>query len=202
MLETINWLALTIPFIAAGATYITLEEKRWPKLIAGLAAAAILVAIFFGYTFVYLSIGFPLWMGWFAPASEAESLPGRPEVQINTKLNADWTIVGMNYDWMALVAKAHLQIGSRPEIYMRFEHVSPQDSGDGKKYLSEVNWVELDCAAGRMNTLVITSYAGNNLSGGEVYSGRSDPRNPEWDTPEPKSIFAASVRKGCELIGQ
>lgn len=171
-------------------------------MLAGIVAAAILAAIFSGYSLMYRSLGFPLWMRWLAPSAHAEPLPGKPEVQINTKLDADWTIVGMNYEWMVLVAKTHVQVGSRPEIYMRWEHVSPQDHEGGKKFLSEVHWVELDCPVGRMSTMVITSYAGNNLSGGEVYSGRRDPRNPEWDTPEPKSIFGASLRKGCELFGK
>ena len=202
MLETINWLALTVPFIAAGAAYTTLHEKRWPKVLVGIVALAILSAVFVGYSFMYRSLGFPLWMRWLAPAAYAEPLPGRPEVQINTKLNADWTIVGMNYDWMVLVAKAHLQIGKYPEAFMRWEHAKPQKNGDGKLYLSEVQQVELDCPANRWNPLVFISYAENNLSGTEVYSGRGDPKNPIWDSPEPQSIFGAAVRKACELFGK
>jgi hypothetical protein len=75
---------------------VTLQEKRVPRLLAGIAAAVILMAVFIGYSYLYRSLGFPLWMRWLAPVADAEPLPGRPEVQINTKLNADWTIVGMN----------------------------------------------------------------------------------------------------------
>ena len=53
-----------------------------------------------------------------------------------------------------------------------------------------------------MNVLLITSYAGNNLSGVVVYSGRGDRNNPLWDTPSPKSIGAAAIRKSCDLFGK
>lgn len=62
MLETINWLALTVPFIAAGVVYTTLQEKAVPKALAAVAAVGILVAVFVGYSFMYRSLGFPLWM--------------------------------------------------------------------------------------------------------------------------------------------
>jgi hypothetical protein len=166
MLETINWLSLTLPFIAAVGAYTKLQEKAVPIVLAAVAAAGVLVAIFFGYAFMYHSIGFPLWMRWFS-AADAEPLPGRPEININTKLDADWTIVGMNYDWMVLVAKAHLQIGSHPEAYMRWEFAKSQETDDGKAYSSQVQWVELECKKGSWNPLVITSYASNNLSGAE-----------------------------------
>jgi hypothetical protein len=107
-----------------------------------------------------------------------------------------------NYDWMVLVAKAHLQMGRNPEAFIRWEFASPQKTEAGKLYLSEVQQVELDCAGNRWNPLLAICYAQNNLSGAEVYSGRGDPRKPVWDTPDPNSIFAAAVRKGCELIGR
>lgn len=202
MLETINWLALTVPFIAAGAAYTTLQEKAVSKALAAVVAVGILVTVFVGYSFMYRSLGFPLWMRWFAPTAHAEPLPGRPEVNVNTKLDADWTIVGMNYDWMVLVAKAHIQIGSLPEAYMRWEFAKPQKSDDGTAYLSEVQWVELECKKGSWNPLVVTSYAANNLSGAEVHSSRGDRENPLWDTPEPTSIFGAAVRTACQLFGR
>jgi hypothetical protein len=200
MLETINWLSLTLPFIAAVGAYTKLQEKAVPMVLAAVAAAGILVAIFIGYAFMYHSIGFPLWMRWFSAAAHAEPLPGRPEMNIDTKLDADWTIVGMNYDWMVLVAKAHLQIGSHPEAYMRWEFAKSQETDDGKAYLSQVQWVELECKKGSWNPLVITSYASNNLSGAEVYNGRGDRENPLWDTPESTSILGAAVRTACQLF--
>jgi hypothetical protein len=200
MLETINWLALTVPFIAAGAAYATLRERSVSKLLAGIVALGLLAAVFVGYSFMYRYLGFPLWMGWLATATYAEPLPGRPEVRINTKLDADWVIVGMNYDWMLLVARAQSPIG--PEIYMRWEFSEPQNTDEGKPYLSEVQIVELDCEATRSNVLVITSYAGNNLSGASVYSGHGDRKDPLWDTPAPNSIGAAAIRKSCELLGK
>lgn len=202
MLETISTIAFVAVLAAPLCTYSWMRERRWHRVFAGIAAAVALGALGIGYLLLYRAIGFPPFMRWFPTEARSEPLPGKPEVQINTKLDTDWTVVGMNYEWMVLVAKAHLQVGSRPEVYMRWEHVSPQDLEDGKKFLSEVHWVELDCPAGRMNTLMIHSFAGNNFSGEQVYSGRGDPRNPEWDTPNPKSIFAASVRKGCELFGK
>jgi len=202
MLETINWLALTVPFIAAGAVYSALQQKAAPKILAVVVAFGILLAIFVGYSFLYRSVGFPLWMRWLAPAAQAEPLPGRPEVNINTKLDADWTIVGMNYNWMVLVAKAHLQMGLLPEAYMRWEFARPQKSDDGKLYLSEVQTIELDCNERRWNPLVMIVYANNNLSGAGVYVGRGDRKNPLWDTPDPTSIFGAAVTKACELFGK
>ncbi len=200
MLETINFLAFTIPFIAAGAAYSTLQQKAVPKIVSIIIAFGILVGFFVSYLQMYRGIGFPLWMRWLAPAALAEPLPGRPEVNINTRLNAEWTIVGMNYNWMVLVAKAHIQIGSFPEAYMRWEFAGPQKSENGKGYLSEVQMVELDCKRGRWNPLIITSYSNNNLSGEEVYVGRGDRRQPLWDTPDPTSIFGAAVVKACELF--
>ena len=203
MVETFNWLALTVPFVAAGAAYSELQDRSWPKVVAVVVAFCILAAVFVGYSFMYRSVGFPLWMRWLAPASaSAEPLPGKPEVEINTKLNTEWTIVGMNYDWMVLVAKAHLQIGKYPEAYMRWEYAKPQKDDNGKLYLSEVQQVELDCAANRWNPLLLTYYAENNLSGAEVYSGHGDPQDPLWDTPEPQSVFEAAVRKACEIFAR
>src|SRR5262245_8718706 len=201
MLETVKLLALTVPFIGAAVAYASLRGKSVPQGVAGLVAAAILAAVFVGYLFLYRSFGYPLWTRWLTHAALAEPLPGRPDVQINTKLDADWTIVGMNHNWMVLVAKAHMQIGPFPVIYIRWEHVTPQPAESGKKYLSEVQWAELDCKVGGWNPLLITSYAGNNLSGGEVYRGRGDLRKPFWDTPDSKSIFGAALKKGCALFG-
>ena len=126
MLETINLLALTVPFVAAGAAYATLRERSVAKVLAGIVALGILAAVFLGYSYTYRYIGFPFWMRWLASAGHAEPLPGRPEVRINTKLDADWTIVGMNYDWMLLVARLHFPMGSAPEIYMRWEYTEPR----------------------------------------------------------------------------
>jgi hypothetical protein len=142
------------------------------KVLAGIVALGILAAVFVGHSFMYRHLGFPLWLRWLAAAAHAEPLPGRPEVRINTKLDADWTIVGMNYDWMLLVAKLHFPSGSAPEIHMRWEYTEPRKDEGGKPYLSEVQIVELDCKATRMNVPVITSYAANNLSGAVGYSGR------------------------------
>lgn len=66
MLETINWLSLTVPFAAAGATYVGIVEKKLPKVLALVAAAAIMAVTFIGYTYLYRAIGFPLWMRWFS----------------------------------------------------------------------------------------------------------------------------------------
>lgn len=63
MFDTLNWLALTIPFIAAGSAYGSLQER---KLWAVFAAAAIMVAVFAVYSYMYRAIGFPLWMRWLA----------------------------------------------------------------------------------------------------------------------------------------
>jgi hypothetical protein len=83
---------------------------------------------------------------------------------------------------------------------MRWEFAKSQETDDGKAYLSQVQWVELECKKGSWNPLVITSYASNNLSGAEVYNGRGDRENPLWDTPESTSILGAAVRTGCQLF--
>jgi hypothetical protein len=49
MLETINWLALTVPFIVAGAAYTTLQEKSVSKALAATIACCILAAVFGGF---------------------------------------------------------------------------------------------------------------------------------------------------------
>lgn len=201
MLETLNWLALCVPLIAAWGAYTVLQEKSAPKAMALIAAFSVLGVVLLGYTLAYRSIGFPFWVRWLAPSARAEPLPGRPEIDINTKLNADWTIVGMNFGWMLLVAKVHVPMGPAPEIYMRWEYAKPRTE-EGKSYLSEVQMVELDCRATRMNLLVIISYAENNLSGREVYSGRGHRSQPNWDTPAPTSIGAEAIRKSCELLGK
>lgn len=85
ILETINLLAFTVPFIAAGAAYASLRERSVAKVLAGIAALGILAAVFVGYSLMYRHLGFPLWMRWFASAAHAEPLPGRPEVRVNTK---------------------------------------------------------------------------------------------------------------------
>jgi hypothetical protein len=200
LLETINLLALTLPFICAGAAYTKLRERAISKALAAVVATGILAMVFVGYSFVYRYFGFPPWMRWLVYSYHSEPLPGRPEVGIDTKLDADWTIVGMNYEWMVLVAKPHLQIGSRPEAYMRWEFTEPQKSDDGNLYLSQVQWVELDCKNGSWNPLVITSYAANNLSGAEVDNLYGDREHPLWDTPESTSIFGAAVRAACHLF--
>ncbi len=64
MLDTINWLSLTVPFIAAGAAYVGIVEKQLPRFLAAIAAAAIMAGTFIGYTYLYRAIGFPLWMRW------------------------------------------------------------------------------------------------------------------------------------------
>jgi len=64
MLDTVNWLSLTVPFIAAGAAYVGLVEKRLPKVLAAVAAAAIVAATFVAHTYMYRALGFPLWMRW------------------------------------------------------------------------------------------------------------------------------------------
>jgi hypothetical protein len=201
-IEGSNWLAFTVPLIAAGGAYFMLKDRSWPKVLAGIIAFAILAVFFIGYSFMYRSIGFPFWMRWLTPASvDAEPLPGRPEVQINTKLDADWAIVGMNYDWMVLVAMAPTQIGKHPHALIRWEYTKPQKVDDDKPYLSEVEWVELDCPENRFNLILVNSYAENNFSGTQVYTGFGSMKNPQWIVPEPQSISGAAVREACKLFG-
>jgi len=64
LLETINWLALTFPFIAAGAAFVSLQERQQSKLLATCVAVVILAAAFVGYSYMYHAVGFPLWMRW------------------------------------------------------------------------------------------------------------------------------------------
>lgn len=71
MLETVNFLALTVPFIAAGAAYTTLRERSVAKVLASIVAIGILAAVFVGYSFMYRYLGFPLWMRWLASAAQA-----------------------------------------------------------------------------------------------------------------------------------
>ncbi len=145
-------------------------------------------------------IGFIFCMRGIASISHAEPLPGRPELSIDTKLGGDWTIVGMNYDWMLLVTKFPVQMGVLPEAVLRWEYTNPRQHENGKHYLSAWDVVQLDCKGARMNIIIIHKYAGNNKSGENIYSGMGEPSRPDWDTPASKSIGAEAIRKACALF--
>jgi len=70
MLETFNWLALTVPFIGAAAAFQSLRERGTLKVIAGIVACLIVTFSLFGYSLLYRSFGFPLWMRWLQPFFE------------------------------------------------------------------------------------------------------------------------------------
>ncbi|MEQ1712449.1 MAG: hypothetical protein ABL908_13745 [Hyphomicrobium sp.] len=146
---------------------MTLQDKRWPKVLASIVAVAIMAAIFVGYSLMYRSLGFPLWMRWLAPSAQAEPLPGKPEVRTNTKIDADWTIVGMNHEWMVLVAKPKSRSAPVPRFTCVGSTSVPRHSTTERNSCPRSigwNWTaRLDC----MHTLMIHSFAGNNFSGGE-----------------------------------
>ncbi|MFZ1107376.1 MAG: hypothetical protein WAN43_03365 [Rhodomicrobium sp.] len=75
LFDTINWLAVTVPFFAAWGAYSALQEKAFPKAIASIAGLAILAAIFGGYTLTYQYTGFPMWMRWFTIQTSASVFP-------------------------------------------------------------------------------------------------------------------------------
>jgi hypothetical protein len=190
-----NGLALTLAFVAAGGLYAMLCMRS--KLVAVITSVGFLGSVCLVYSLIVGLVAVPPWSGWFLPHAEGEPMPGRPNIKISTKLDADWTVVGMNSEWMMLIAKTHLQMGQRPEAYMRWEYTDPKMNEEGDAYLSEVYWVELDCLKGSWNPLLVTSYAENNLAGGEIASVLGDRNEPVLDTPEPTSTLGAAVRKAC-----
>jgi hypothetical protein len=65
LIETINWLSITVPFILAGASYVTLtDEWKWNALLASALAFLILATSWIALYYLHLAIGFPLWMVW------------------------------------------------------------------------------------------------------------------------------------------
>lgn len=62
---TVNWLAVTIPFIIGAATFGHLTDMwKWPAALALPLAAVIVLACFVGLYFLYPICGFPAWMRW------------------------------------------------------------------------------------------------------------------------------------------
>ena len=65
MLETLNWLTITTPFIAGFYAFNWGQQAGEGKVIpavVGLLAFIGLIAIWWT---LYLATGFPLWMAWF-----------------------------------------------------------------------------------------------------------------------------------------
>jgi hypothetical protein len=63
--STINWLAITIPFILAYSVFQYCDLKHLPKFVAYFMAVAVFVVMLAIYYFIYPILGFPAWMRWF-----------------------------------------------------------------------------------------------------------------------------------------
>ena len=64
IIETLNWLTITVPFIAAGSFYSWLEARKVQKAISVAFAVLALLGLWFLLFFIYQTIGFPFWMRW------------------------------------------------------------------------------------------------------------------------------------------
>jgi hypothetical protein len=62
---TVNWLAITFPFILAYSGFQYGEGKKLSKPVSYFFAAIIFVLMAGLYYFVYPLLGFPAWMRWF-----------------------------------------------------------------------------------------------------------------------------------------
>ena len=66
IIETLNWLTITTPFILAYGACEYGSGKNWSSLASYVAGTAAFVALVVVWYFLYQAIHFPLWMGWFA----------------------------------------------------------------------------------------------------------------------------------------
>jgi hypothetical protein len=64
IIETLNWLTITIPFIAAGSLYAWFEAKKTHKTISVPLAILALLGLWFLLFAMYQQVGFPFWMRW------------------------------------------------------------------------------------------------------------------------------------------
>lgn len=64
LILSLNWLSITIPFIASGS--IVLGESKIPKPVRPILALACFAAIIALYYGMYRATGFPSWIRWFA----------------------------------------------------------------------------------------------------------------------------------------
>lgn len=136
------------------------------------------------------------------PKATADSpLPGNPDITIRTKLNEQWRIIGMNYDWMFLVTPSNVVSLTGVTGRVRIEHVKGQAGPDGKSFLSEDLLHEVRCGEGKWRLVGIKSFAGNNLTGGVVEEVENW-RIAEWQTLESGSIFEAAMEEICRLHGK
>ena len=63
--STINWLAITFPFILAYGAFEFGKLWRFPKILQYFLAAAVFVGMLAIYYLIYPILGFPAWMRWF-----------------------------------------------------------------------------------------------------------------------------------------
>lgn len=128
------------------------------------------------------------------------ALPGRPEITVRTKVDGQWTIVGMNNEWMLLTRKAGAPSISGVSGRIRIEHTAPLPSGKGKSILSEDQLHEVRCEEAAIRLVGIRSYELNNLAGTAV-EDIENWRIADWTTPGPGSILEAAGRSICEQYG-
>jgi uncharacterized membrane protein len=64
IVETLNWLTITVPFIAAGGFYAWLEARKVQKAVAVALAVFLLSGLWLLLFLIYQRTGFPLWMRW------------------------------------------------------------------------------------------------------------------------------------------
>jgi hypothetical protein len=64
IIDTLNWLTISVPFIAAGSFYAWLEARKVQKAVAVALAVLALSGLWFLLFFIYQLTAFPLWMRW------------------------------------------------------------------------------------------------------------------------------------------
>jgi hypothetical protein len=65
MIETLNWLTITTPFIAGFSAYSWGQKSGEGKLIPAVVGLLAFVGLIAVWWVLYQAIEFPLWMAWF-----------------------------------------------------------------------------------------------------------------------------------------
>jgi uncharacterized membrane protein len=64
IIDTLNWLTITVPFIAAGSLYAWLKAREINKRVAVFLGVLGLIGMWFLLFRFYQLTGFPFWMRW------------------------------------------------------------------------------------------------------------------------------------------
>ncbi len=124
-------------------------------------------------------------------------LPGNPAVIVDPNKNGRWEIIGMNYNWMVLIADGGRISLSGDTVRVRWEYTKPQADGNEAPYLSEDLLYEVRCKQHSWRLVAIRQYGENNLNG-RLLVDIENWRIGEWESPNYESIFGTVIKAVCE----